>query len=452
MLNDEELLIDLYELTMAQGYFKLNKHEEQVVFDMFIRDIPEKGKYVVAAGIPEVLNYLENFSFDKKNIEYLRSLNLFDDDFLDFLTNFEFDCDVWSVREGEIFFPDEPILKVAGKRLQAQLIETYVLNQINFQSLIATKASRIVDMSSPKLVSDFGLRRAHSESAGLKASKASYIGGVDSTSNVLAGKKYDIPVTGTMAHSWIMSFDNELESFMEYSKLYKNDTVLLIDTYDTIQGCKNAIKAGKWMKNNGWSLKGIRLDSGNIVNLSKTCRKMLDEANLKNVKIFASGDLNEYKIKKLEESNAPIDGYGVGTEMVTARKDAALGGVYKLQEDRKKPVMKLSSSGKKQTLPGDKQVYRIKKKNYFKKDIIGLAKDEIKGDKLLNCYMRDGNIQNYTYTIKDAKEYCQKRKKMFKDKIRGLKNQDYKVELSKNLKNTVDELTKRIKESLKKNN
>ncbi|TYB30283.1 MAG: nicotinate phosphoribosyltransferase [Candidatus Mcinerneyibacterium aminivorans] len=450
MFNDEELLVDLYELTMAQGYFKLNKHREEVVFDMFIRDIPEDGKYVVAAGISGVLNYLQNFSFDKENIEYLRTLNLFEDDFLDFLKNFEFDCDVYSVREGEIVFPEEPILKVAGKRLQAQLIETYVLNQINFQSLIATKASRISDMSNSKLVADFGLRRAHSESAGLKASRASYIGGVDSTSNVLAGKRYGIPVTGTMAHSWIMGFENELKSFKEYAKIYKNDTVLLIDTYDTIEGCKNAITTGKWMEENGWSLKGIRLDSGNLIKLSKTCRKMLDEANLKNVKILASGDLNEYKIKKIEESNAFIDGYGVGTEMVTAKRDAALGGVYKLQEDRKQPVMKLSSSEKKRTLPGNKQVYRIKMGNIYKKDIIGLANDEVSGDKLLNCYMRDGNIQNYTYTIKDARRYCQKQKRMFEDKIKGLKNQDYKVEISRNLKKVVDDLTKRIKESLQK--
>jgi len=420
-LENMVLLTDLYQITMAQGYFQQDVDNE-VTFDLFARKCPDKGNYMVAAGLEQALGYLENLSFNEDTIDYLRQQKgangqqKFSEDFLEYLKDFRFEGDVYAVKEGEVVMPNEPIMRVTADRIQAQLVETFLLNQINHQTLIATKASRVVQAADGRAVSDFGLRRAHSDSAGIKGARAAYIGGAVSTSNVLAGYHFDIPVVGTMAHSWIMGFETELEAFQAYADTYQDSSVLLIDTYDTIEGAKNAVIVGKELEDKGYQLQAIRLDSGDLVDLSIKVRDILDNAGLDYVKIVASNDLNEYKIEDLLEQGAKIDLFGVGTEMITSKQSPALGGVYKLAQNTNKngesiPVIKLSNDEIKITNPGIKQIYRQNDSNgNYVRDVLGLENEVgIEGEKLLHKVMENGEITYQIPSLQESQQYCRER-------------------------------------------
>lgn len=366
------LYTDFYELTMAQGYYACGKHRQQVSFDYYFRTNPFKGGFTVFAGLRDFLDLLDGFRYSSEDIEFLAAQGL-DQQFLDYLAEFRFEGTIYSMNEGEIVFPNEPILRVEGNMVECQLIESLLLNILNFESLIATKAFRIKLVSGEKPFADFGLRRAQGLGA-LHASRAACIGGAASTSNVLAGKLFGIPVSGTMAHSWIQSFDNELEAFRAYAETHPTNTTLLVDTYDTLgSGIPNAIKIAREMEQKGHRLQAVRLDSGDLAYLSKRARKMLDEAGMNNVKIVASNQLNEHVIKTLlKDQNAAIDAFGIGTEMITGKENAALDGVYKLAEIDGEPKMKFSENIEKVTLPGKKQVTRYfdEEGNFYRDGIV----------------------------------------------------------------------------------
>ena len=365
------LYTDYYELSMVQGYFLSGKKDDQVVFDYFFRTNPFEGGFLVFAGLGDLLQSLSRFRYSQADLNYLENRG-FCVEFLNYLKDFSFKGRIRSVREGEIVFPNEPILKVEGNIIEAQLIETLLLNILNFQCLIATKSFRMKLVCKEKGYAEFGLRRAHG-TGGIQASRASIIGGATSTSNVYAGSLYGIPVSGTMAHSWVQSFDDELTAFRTYARFNPNRSILLVDTYDTLcSGIPNTITVAKEMEAIGNRIIGIRLDSGDLAYLSKKARKMLDAAGLKYIKILASNQLNEYVIKSLDEQNAPIDGYGIGTELVTGKPDAALDGVYKLALCNDLPRMKLSENIEKMTYPGRKSLYRYydNEGNFFRDGIL----------------------------------------------------------------------------------
>lgn len=382
------LYTDLYELTMAQGYYYAGKKDEPAAFDYFFRDNPFGGGYVIFAGLWNLLEALQNFTFSEEDIEYLRK-NRFKDEFLEYLSAFSFKGTITSVPEGEVVFPVEPVLRVEGNIIECQVIETILLNYLNFESLIATKASRIRRMAGNRMLSDFGLRRAQGL-GGLQASRAAIIGGIDSTSNVLAGYRYDVKITGTLAHSWVQSFEDELEAFRKYAEVFPENTVLLVDTYDTLnQGIPNAIKVGHELREKGYQLKAIRLDSGDLAYFSKKARKMLDDAGLHETKILASNQLDEYVIRSLLEQSAPIDGFGVGTELITGKKTAALDGVFKLSMNKNEPRLKISDTYQKISLPGLKKVFRYYNgQDHFYADCISMD-DEEDPEKMIHPYEMD---------------------------------------------------------------
>lgn len=370
------LYTDYYELAMAAGYLQCGKKDQQVSFNYFFRTNPFKGGFTVFAGLADFLELLTRFIYGDSEIGYLKTQG-FESEFLDYLKDFRFSGNILSVAEGEIVFPNEPVLRVDGNIIECQLIESLLLNIINFESLIATKAFRTKLVSGKNIFSDFGLRRAQGFGA-IHASRAACIGGASSTSNVLAGKLFGIPVSGTQAHSWIQSFDTELEAFREYARVHPNNTTLLVDSYDTLKsGVPNAIIVAKEMEARGQHLNSIRLDSGDLAYLSKKARKMLDDAGLKTVKIIASNQLNEHVIKTLlKDQDAAIDAFGIGTELVTGKSDAALDGVYKLVEIDGQPKMKFSENIEKNTLPSKKQLYRFFDENgKFYRDAIALENE-----------------------------------------------------------------------------
>jgi nicotinate phosphoribosyltransferase len=358
------LLTDLYQLTMLAGYHACGKLRQQCCFELFFRKLPFNGGFGVAAGLDSALTYLTSLRFGPQEIDYLRGLELFSPSFLSWLADFRFQGDVDALPEGEFVFAGEPLLRVRGNLPEAQLVESALLNMLNFQTLIATKSARITIASQGAPVLEFGLRRAQGVDGALSASRAAYIGGSQATSNTLAGQLFDIPVRGTHAHSWIMSFASEIEAFRAYAGLYPDSTTLLVDTYDTLQsGVPNAITVGLELRAQGHELKGIRLDSGDLAFLSKQARLMLDQAGLNSTKIVASNDLDENLIADLLEQGARIDIWGVGTNLVTSQDQPALGGVYKLVAAQGaganlEPRIKVSSNPEKITLPGVKQVLR----------------------------------------------------------------------------------------------
>ncbi len=378
------LYTDYYELTMAQGYFLSGRKDENAVFDYFFRTNPFGGGFLVFAGIADLIQSFQDFNYPDQTLRFLAKKG-FRPEFLNYLKNFKFQGTVSSVREGEIVFPNEPLVRVEGNIIETQLIETILLNFLNYQSLIATKSFRIFLVAGDKAYTDFGLRRAHGF-GGIMASRAAMIGGASSTSNVLTAMKYDVPAMGTMGHSWVQSFSDEITAFRKYAEFNPLNAVFLVDTYHTIKsGVPNAITVAKEMKSKGNKLTGIRLDSGDLAYLSKKARQMLNEAGLEEVKIFVSNQLNEYVIKSLEDQGAQIDGFGVGTDLVTGKPDAALDGVYKLSECNGKPRMKLSENVEKMTLPGKKQLYRYyDKEGHFLRDGILLENED--PDKCLNIY------------------------------------------------------------------
>jgi len=389
------LLLDLYELTMSQSYF-IYKKKTCATFDLFVRTLPENRSYLVSCGLEDILSYIKNLKFGRQELDYLERQGLFSEDFLKYLSTFKFRGDIWAIPEGEIFFPNEPVIRVTAPIIEAQIIESFLLNTINLQAMIASKASRVVLSAQGRRVYDFALRRTHGQDAGIKVARSSYIAGFSGTSNCLAGKLYNIPIAGTMAHSFVMSFKHEVDAFLAYSQTFPAKTILLVDTYDTRIGIDNAVTIGLYLKEKGWRLQGIRLDSGDIVTLSKLARRMLDRAGLKYVKIFASGNLDEFKIKDLLKRGARVDSFGVGTNMGTSVDAPSLDVIYKISEvtdedGRFLPTMKLSKG--KITYPGRKQVFRIQDgKGRFIKDILGLEKEKIRGRPLLKKVVESGRV------------------------------------------------------------
>lgn len=465
------MLTDFYQLTMMNGYLKSDKKDEIMIFDMFYRKNPNDGGYTIVCGINEVIDYIENLKFEEEDIQYLKSLNTFDEEFLKYLRDFKFDGEIYAVEEGTIMFPNEPIIRVKAKAMQAQLVETTILCIINFQTLIATKASRICYSAMGDSVMEFGLRRAQAPDAGLYGAKAAVIGGCIGTSNVLAGQKFDIPVLGTHAHSWIQSFDTELDAFRAYAKAYPTKTVLLLDTYDTLNsGIRNAITVFNELREQGYEPLGVRIDSGDLEFLSKEIRKILDSAGFENVKITASNDLDENTITSLKNQGAQIDIWGVGTKMITSFDWAALGGVYKLcavvRDGKMIPKIKISEDPNKINNPGYKNIYRIydKNDNKAKADLIVLDEEVINENepltifdpihtwkkmtfedfyvkKLLSPLFIDGKCVREKRDIKDIKRYTDEEKESFWIQYRRNKNpQIYKVDLSKKLWNMKNDL------------
>lgn len=388
------LLTDLYQLTMGYGFYKHNKHEEEVVFDLFFRK-NALITYSIAAGLEQAMEYLLNWRFDDEDIEYLRSLQLFDENFLEYLRNMRFTGNVYAVKEGTPVFPGEPILTIRAPLIQAQFAETALLNIINHQTLIATKSSKICRATGGKgMVMEFGLRRAQGPDAGINGARAAIIGGCSSTSNVLAGQKFKVPVAGTMAHSWVMDYPTEYDAFRAYANSYPDNCLLLVDTYDTLRsGVPNAIKVFNELKAEGYTPKGIRLDSGDLAYLSKKARAMLDEAGFPEAKICVSGDLDERSINSLLQQGAKIDSWGVGTRLITSEDLPALGGVYKLAAVIEKdgtvtPKIKLSDNTAKITNPAFKNLYRLydKDNGMAIADLITMREEEVDENQPLTLF------------------------------------------------------------------
>lgn len=473
------LLTDLYEMTMMQGYFKTGKHE-RAVFDAFYRSNPCGGGYSICAGLEQVIDYIENLHFDDSDIEYLRSLKIFDEDFLSYLANFHFSGDIYAIPEGSVMFPREPMLKVIAPIMEAQLIETAVLNIINHQSLIATKAARVCYAAQGDGVMEFGLRRAQGPDSGTYGARAAVIGGCKGTSNVLCGQLFDIPVLGTHAHSWIMSFSDEYTAFKEYAKLYPNACILLVDTYDTLKsGIPNAIRVFTEMRESGIELGyyGIRMDSGDLAYLSKKVRKMLDDAGFPDAVISASNDLDEYLIESLKQQGATITSWGVGTNLITSKDNPSFGGVYKLAaiENEKGefvPKIKLSENIEKVTNPGNKTFYRIYDKNTgkIKADLICLVdevfdesedlklfdpaapwkKTKLAGGsytmrEMLIPVIKNGKAIYHSPKVMDIRDLCEKEKNTLWDETKRFSNpQEIYVDLSQKLYDTKTELLNRM--------
>lgn len=374
------LLTDLYELTMMQGYFRNKAQNETVIFDAFYRNNPGDGGYAIACGLEQVIRYVQELHFSPEDIAYLRSLHIFDEDFLSYLADFHFSGDIYAIPEGTVIFPREPLVKVVAPIMEAQLMETAILNIINHQSLIATKAARVCHAARGDGIMEFGLRRAQGPDAGTYGARAAVIGGCIGTSNVLCGQLFDVPVKGTHAHSWIMSFPDEYSAFKAYADMYPNACILLVDTYDTLKsGVPNAIKVFTEMREAGIPLTfyGIRLDSGDLAYLSKKARKMLDDAGFPDAVISASNDLDEFLIDSLKEQGAAITSWGVGTNLITSKDCPSFGGVYKLAAIQTPdgsfiPKIKLSENSEKITNPGNKKIYRIyeKESGKIKADLI----------------------------------------------------------------------------------
>lgn len=387
------LLTDLYQFTMMQGYFLQNRTEE-VVFNAFYRKNPENGGYVVFAGLESVIEYVKNLKFSDDDIDYLRSKGIFKEEFLNFLKDFKFNGTIECVPEGTVIFPNEPFIKVKAPLVTAQFVETAILNLVNFQSLIATKASRVCYAAGSDSVMEFGLRRAQGPDAGVFGARAAVIGGCSSTSNVYAGQLYGINIAGTMAHSWIMSFDSEYDAFMTYANTYDDNVILLVDTYDIIKGTETAIEVFKVLRNEGRLPEhyGVRIDSGDLAFFSNEIDDMFKAAGFDNYTICASNDLDERLITSLKLQGAKINSWGVGTKLITSYDEAALGGVYKLANIKKDgvdiPKIKLSEDEIKVTNPGEKTIYRLidTKTNMFLADIIALEGEVINNDSDLTIY------------------------------------------------------------------
>lgn len=459
------LLTDLYQLTMGYGFYRNKKHEEEVVFDLFFRK-NSLITYSIAAGLEQAMEYLLGWRFDDEDIAYLRFLRLFDEDFLEYLRNMRFTGDVYAVKEGTPVFPGEPILTVKAPLIQAQFAETALLNIINHQTLIATKSSKICRATGGKgMVMEFGLRRAQGPDAGISGARAAIIGGCSSTSNVIAGKMFDVPVAGTMAHSWVMDYPTEYEAFRAYAQAYPQNCLLLVDTYDTLRsGVPNAIKVFRELREAGYEPKGIRLDSGDLAYLSKKARKMMDEAGFPNAIICVSGDLDERSIASLLQQGAKIDSWGVGTRLITSEDLPALGGVYKLSAVVEKdgsitPKIKLSDNTAKITNPGFKNLYRLYSKGNGMAiaDLITLRGEEIVEEQPLTLFdpvetWKEIEVENFyaeplltpivvkgelVYTfphIKEVQKYSKNElSKFWEEYLRLDMPQLYKVDLSKEL-------------------
>ena len=444
------LFTDLYELTMCASYFD-NEKFEPATFDLFVRRLPENRGYLLVAGLEQVLLYLESIKFTDKHVAYLKKQG-FSPDFLDYLQGFKFTGDVCALPEGTVAFPNEPLIRVTAPIIEAQLIETFLLNTVNLQTMIATKASRVVQAAKGKPVVEFGLRREHGIDAGMKVARASYIAGCQGTSNVLAGMAYDVPIFGTMAHSFVMSFEKEIDAFRAFAKTFPNKSTLLIDTYNDMAGAEKAVIVAKELEKQGCKLGGVRLDSGDLAETSKHVRKLLNAKGLEYVNIFASGDLDEYRIAELLRKGAKIDAFGVGTRMGTSADRPYVDVIYKLCETMNangvfSPIMKLSQG--KVTLPGRKQVYRFKdEKGNYAKDVIALADETADGKPLLVKVMEKGKICSELPSLRKIRAAAEENLSKLPAKYKKLTAPPlYPVKLSKALESLVADLTRKLTEA-----
>jgi len=432
-VNDSNaaLLTDLYELTMLQSYFDAGM-SDTAVFDLFIRRLPSNRNYLVACGLEHALHYLETLTFSAEAIDYLRSLGRFSEAFLQTLHNFKFTGDVYAVPEGTVIFPDEPLIEVIAPLREAQLVETFLMNQIQLGSLAASKAARVVSAARGRSVVDFGARRMHGADAALKQPRAFYIGGVNSTSSVLAGHLWGVPVAGTMAHSYILAFENEIDAFRQFVKTYPT-AIFLIDTYDVTEGVKHVVQLAREMGSD-FRLSGVRLDSGDLAKHANDVRRKLDAAGLNFVKIFASSSLDEYEITRLVSAGVPIDGFGVGRHLATSSDVPALDTAYKLVEYAGFPKMKLSES--KTTLPGRKQIFRQVSSRKAVRDILGLAGEKnVFGEPLLLKVMENGRRTTNPDPLETCRLRCKAQLDALPDRLLDLSRADpvYPVELSPEL-------------------
>ncbi|MDA0262741.1 MAG: nicotinate phosphoribosyltransferase [Chloroflexi bacterium] len=419
--EDLGLFTDLYELTMSQAFLRQGMSAE-ATFSLFTRTYPVNRAYFVSAGLEDVLDYLSNLNFSDRSVDYLRATGIFNDDFLDYLLGFRFTGSVRAIPEGRLYFAGEPAVEVTAPLIQAQIAETFIINQVNLQSMLATKASRCVWAAQGRGVADFASRRTQGTDAALKMARASYIAGFNSTSNVLAANLYGMPPTGTMAHSFISSFDSELNAFRAYAESFPDRTVLLVDTYDTVAGTWNAVTVGKEMEAKGQKLTAVRLDSGDFDELSRQVRRILDESGLDHVKILASGGLDEYELEKLVKAGAPIDMFGVGTKAGVSADAPWTDMAYKLVSYDGRPVMKLSTD--KVSLPGAKQVYRTKGAGgMFAKDIIAMAEEELPGGlPVLEEVMKDGRRVGPAATLEEVRRRFQEDFGLLDDRFKALSN------------------------------
>lgn len=430
------LLTDLYQLTMAYGYWRSGKAGDEAAFHLLFRENPFGGGYTIAAGLETAIRYLDHLRFDESDLDYVRSLALFDDDFIDVLRRFELGCDIDAIPEGTVVFPQEPLVRVRGPIVQAQLVESALLNIINFQSLIATKAARVVHAAQGDVVLDFGLRRAQGMDGANSASRAAYIGGCHATSNVMAAALHGIPARGTHAHSWVMAFPSELEAFETWAEVMPNNAVLLVDTYDTLGGVRNAIAVAKNMRTQGRELLGIRLDSGDLAHLSIEARRMLDDAGFPKVRITASNELDEHLIASLKDHGARIDVWGVGTRLITAYDQPALGGVYKLTAIRPQGgawqhKIKLSEQEVKISTPGVLQVRRFEDRDVIWDELTGVDQ---KGEDLLVPIYRTGKRVYEPPPLDDVRRRREEQLARFDLGIKRFENPDlYPVELEPRL-------------------
>ncbi len=439
-----EIMTDLYELTMAASYFEQDMFAP-ATFSLMVREYPPKRSYLVCAGLDPLLDYLESFHFRPDDLDYLEQTSLFPDKFLQFLETLRFTGEVRAVPEGRIAFCDEPLVEITAPVMQAQLVETFVINSINLSTLVATKASRCHYAAGERRLVDFSLRRTHGMDAGLMVARSSFIGGFIGTSNVQAGKIYGLPIYGTMAHSYVESFDREIESFRAFAKSFPDNTVLLIDTYDTLAGARKAVTVAREMRQAGQTLRAVRLDSGDMVQLSQQVREIFDESGFPEVKIFASGGFDEFKIQKILTAGAIIDAFGVGTKMGVSADAPYLDMAYKMVMYNGRPVMKLSSG--KVSLAGPKQVFRQRdEQGFFKGDLIGLLDEEVAdSESLLETVMQDGKRLLPREPLPKIQERFREEFNLLPETYKDLEgNPNYPVEITPRLQALQDQVRREI--------
>lgn len=429
---DRALLVDLYQLTMGQSYFDERIHTRPAVFSAYVRHLPPGWGYLVAAGLDDVLRVLESFAFTAGDLTYLRGTGLFTDAYLDHLAGLRFEGEIRALPEGTLFFPDEPLLELRAALLPAQLLETIVLNELHFQSLVAAKAARFVDAAAGRALVDFSLRRTHRGDAGLRVARASYLAGFDSTSNVLAGRDYGIPIAGTMAHSYVEAFEHELDAFRAYARAYPDRSILLVDTYDTLEGVRRAATAGLELAAQGHRLAGIRLDSGDLLELARGARRILDEAGLRDAIVFASGGLDERAIDALVAAGAPIDGFGVGSALGTSSDAPSIDMAYKLVEVAGRATLKLSAA--KATLPGPKQVWRVSLGGRYAYDVLtGAAGGAPPGGEPLLERVMAGGRRLVEGSLDDARARCAAQRASLAAEHRRIDAETYEVRIADEL-------------------
>ncbi len=432
------LLTDLYELTMGSSYHSQGLNSS-ATFDLFIRDLPPRRNFLVACGLEQALDYLEALHFTDEAITYLDSLNLFPSEFLAYLGDLRFGGDVWAVPEGELIFAREPLLRVTAPFIEGQIAETFLLNCVTFQTMIASKAARVALACGDRRFVDMSLRRDHGADAALKGARAAYVAGAAATSNVLAGYLYGVPLSGTMAHSYVMALEDEIEAFRAYVSDFPHNAVLLIDTFDVLQGARNAVKVAKEAAVRGVKVRGVRIDSGDLAPLARSVRAILDESGLQDVEIVLSGDLDEYRIQALLDDGVPVDSFGVGTQLGTSADAPTLGGVYKLVADDRGPKIKLSAG--KATLPGCKQIYRFEKDGIFERDVIALHDEPSPGGRpLLSKVVDQGRRTTAPDPIQEVRARCLSSLDKLPNRLRRLGEpaESYRVTRSHQLSALVD--------------